>query len=93
MILDGRVGRVDIDNRDMQTAEAVHNGDSEADAIKAYGKRLKIAPSAYMGPEGHYLTLHSADGRYGIRFETDGGRITRYYAGTAEAIEYIEGCE
>ena len=93
MILDGRVGRVDVDNPQTQTTEGVHNGDSEADALRAYGKRLKISPSAYTGPEGHFLTIHSADGKYGFRFEADNGRIVRYYAGTAEAIEYIEGCE
>lgn len=93
MILDGRIGRVDIDNPQTQTTEGVHNGDSEADALRAYGKRLKITASAYTGPEGHFLTMHSADGKYGIRFETYNGRIDRYYAGTAEAIEYIEGCE
>jgi len=37
------------------------------------------------------------DGRfsqcYGIRFETDKGKITMFYAGNYDAIQYVEGCE
>ena len=93
MILNGRVARVDIDNRNTQTVEGIHNGDSEARALSVYGKRMKVTPHAYTGPEGHYLTVRSADGKYGIRFETERGKIVRYYAGRVEAISYIEGCE
>lgn len=93
MILDGRVARVDVDDKTTQTAEGIRNGDSETHALQVYGKRLKIAPSAYAGREAHYLTVNSPNGKYGIRFETDSGKIIRYYAGTAEAIQYIEGCE
>ncbi|MFP5237269.1 MAG: hypothetical protein ACLGSD_15330 [Acidobacteriota bacterium] len=93
MILNGRVARVDVDDKTTHTVEGIRNGDSEPHALKVYGKRMKVTPSAYSGNEGHFLTVHSADGRYGIRFETDSGKIIRYYAGTAEAIQYIEGCE
>lgn len=93
MILNGRVARVDIDNRDTQTVEGVHNGDSEAHARSIYSVRLKVTPHAYTAPEGHYLTMRSADGKYGIRFETDRGKIVRYYAGRVDAISFIEGCE
>src|SRR6266536_1173133 len=47
MILNGRVARVDIDNRDTQTVEGIHNGDSEARARSVYGKRMKVTPHAY----------------------------------------------
>jgi len=93
MILNGRVARVDIDNRDTRTDEGIHNGDSEAHALSVYGKRMKVTPHAYTGPEGHYLTVRAPDGKYGIRFETDKGKIVRYYAGLVDAISYIEGCE
>jgi hypothetical protein len=29
----------------------------------------------------------------GVRFETDKGKITTYYAGKYDAIQYVEGCE
>ena len=32
------------------------------------------------------------DGARGMRFETEDGKVTRFYAGTAEPIEYVEGC-
>ena len=93
MIEDGRVTRVDIDGPDILTVEGVHVGDSETRAKQVYGHKLKVEPHAYTGPEGHYLTMHSSDGRYGIRFETDEGKIVRFYAGRANSIAYIEGCQ
>jgi len=92
MILDGRVARVDVDNTSTRTAEGIHNGDSEARAVQVYGKRLKIEPNHYDPENGHYLTLSSPDRKYGIRFESDNGKITRYYAGTSNAIAFVEGC-
>ena len=39
-----------------------------------------------------YLAMFSGDRHYGIRFETDGERVTEYYVGTAEAVQFIEDC-
>jgi len=50
-------------------------------------------PHHYGGPEGHYLTLTSPDGGLGIRFETNGHSVERWYAGTTEAIGRVEGCQ
>ena len=93
MIVDGRLTRIDVDGPGVPTAEGIQVGDSEAHALKVYGPRLKVEPHAYTGPEGHYLTVRSSSGRYGIRFETDEGKIVMFYAGRFEAIQYIEGCE
>ena len=92
MILDGRVARIDVDSATIPTAQGIKNGDSEARAIQKYGKRLRIQPHCYSPETGHYLTLYSRDRKSGIRFETEDGKITRYYAGTASAILFIEGC-
>jgi hypothetical protein len=92
MIEDGRLARVDVDAPGTPTAEGVQVGDSELRAKRVYGPRLKIEPHAYTGPVGHYLTIRSKDGRYGIRFETDGKKIDNLYAGRMQAVEYIEGC-
>jgi hypothetical protein len=93
MILDGRVARVDIDSASIRTAEGIHIGDFEAHALQVYGTRLKAEPTFYVSDGGHYLTLLSNDRKLGIRFETADGKITRYYAGIANAISFVEGCE
>jgi hypothetical protein len=92
MILDGRVARVDVGNTSTRTAEGIRNGDSEASAVQVYGKRLKIEPNFYDPENGHYLTLRSRDRKYGIRFESDNGTITSFYAGNINAIAFVEGC-
>jgi hypothetical protein len=92
MILNGFVARVDVDNTSTHTAEGIHNGDSEALALQVYGKRLEVEPHHYEPENGHYLTLLSNDRKHGIRFETEDGKIMRYYAGTTEAIALVEGC-
>ena len=93
MIVDGRLARIDVTEPGVPTTKGIQVGDSEAHALKVYGPRLKVEPHAYTRPEGHYLTLRSSNGRYGIRFETDQGKIVMFYAGRFEAVQYIEGCE
>lgn len=93
MVENGRLVRIDVDKPGIATAEGIQVGDSETRAKTVYGSRLKVGPHAYNGPEGHYLTVRSEDGRYGMRFETDGAKIETYYAGLFSAVQYIEGCE
>jgi hypothetical protein len=93
MIIAGKFVRTDIDYPGVSTAEGIQVGDTEALVKKTYGSRVKVEPHAYYGPERHYLTVRSEDGRHGIRFETDGTKIVMYYAGTYKAIQYIEGCQ
>jgi hypothetical protein len=93
MIVDGKFVRTEIDIRGVSTSAGIQVGDSEARVKKVYGSRVKVEPHAYDGPEWHYLTVRSEDGRYGIRFETDGIKVVMFYAGTYKAIQYIEGCQ
>jgi hypothetical protein len=93
MVEHGRVTRIDVTEAAVPTASGIRVGDPEARVMKLYGPKLQVEPHAYDAPEGHYLTLLSADGRYGMRFETYQGRVTGFYAGEAHAIAYIEGCE
>ena len=94
MLLEGRVARIDVlsTNTHTHTTEGIRLGDTEAHAKQVYGTRLRIEPHAYNPDTGHYLTLQSPDGKFGIKFETEDGRITSYYAGTLAAIAQIEGC-
>jgi len=91
MIENGHLVRIDVDKAGVATAEGVQVGDSEEHAKQVYGSRLKIAPHQYT--DGHYLTVRSQSGGNGIRFETDNGKIETFYAGTYEAIQYVEGCQ
>jgi hypothetical protein len=91
MIEDGRLARVDVDGPGISTVEGIQVGDSEEHARQVYGSRLKVEAHAYI-LDGHYLTIRSPDGRYGIRFETEKGRIQRFYAGRYGAVQYTEGC-
>jgi hypothetical protein len=93
MILDDRLARIDVLGPGIFTAAGVQVGDSEARALQVYGSKLKVEPHQYMAPEGHYLTVRSVDNRYGIRFETVNGKITVFYAGRFDAIQFVEGCE
>ena len=93
MLLNGRVARIDIDTDQVFTLSGIGLDATEARVMATYPGRVSVEPHAYIGPAGKYLTLLSRDGRRGIRFETDGGKVTRFYAGTAEAIQLIEGCQ
>jgi hypothetical protein len=93
MIEEGHVTRVDVNRPGISTAEGIKVGDSEARAMRVYGNKLKIEPHYYTAPEGHYLTVLSDNQRYGIRFETDEGKIVSFYAGQRRAIAYVEGCQ
>ncbi len=92
MIIDGNVVRVEVGAPGVATSTGIQVGDSEERVGKVYGTRVKVTDHQYVDT-GHYLTVRSADGRYGVRFETDKGKITMFYAGNYDAIQYVEGCE
>ena len=92
MIIDGHVVRVDVGAPGVKTSAGIQVGDSEAHVRGAYGAKMKVTPHTYID-NGHYLTVRSDDGRYGVRFETENGKVVGFYAGTYKAIQYVEGCE
>jgi hypothetical protein len=91
MIQDSRLVRVDIDGPGSLTAFGIQVGDPESKVRQIYGAKLEIEPNAYDSEE-RYLTFRSKDGRNAVRFETDQGKIGRFYAGRLSAISLIEGC-
>jgi hypothetical protein len=92
MIENGRLVRIDVRRPGVLASEGLQVGDSEVKARKVYGSKMKVTGHKYIDT-GHYLTVGSDDHHYGIRFETDQGRITMFYAGIYEAIQYVEGCQ
>ena len=93
MILDGHLARIDVSTPGVFTSKGAQVGDTEAQVLKIYGDRMKVEPHHYNAPEGHYLTAQSSDGSYGIRFETENGKIDMFYAGSVSAIHFVEGCQ
>lgn len=91
MIIDDHVVRIDVTQRGVPTTKGIRVGDSESKVKRSY-PQLSIEPHAYT-PDGKYLTVHSDDGHLGLRFETEKRRITGFYAGRSDAIQYIEGCD
>jgi hypothetical protein len=93
MLLDGRVARIDVTKRGIETLSGAAVGDLVSKVHALYGGRLRARDHDFGSGEGmQYLTMFSHDHHYGIRFETDGERITEYYVGTGEAVQFIEGC-
>jgi len=93
MILHGLVARVDVDSPLVSTAENIHIGSSEDEVRKAYGADLEVAPSHYDSDEGgKFLTYRPHKKHVVIRFETLDGKVQRFYAGTDEAVQLVEGC-
>ena len=93
MMLDGRVARIDVTKRGIETLSGAAVGDLVSKVYSIYGNRLRASHHDFGAGEGmEYLTMFSSDHRYGIRFETDGERVTEFYVGTSEAVQFIEGC-
>jgi len=93
MLLDGRVARIDVTTRGIPTLSGALVGDLVSRLHSIYGGRLRTSAHDFGSGEGmEYLTMFSGDRHYGIRFETDGERVTEYYVGTSEAVQFIEGC-
>lgn len=92
MIEDGKLARIDVNAPGIPTQTGIQVGDAEARVRQIYGDQLKVTDHKYIDT-GRYLTMRSSNYRYGIRFETDKGKVTTFYAGTYEAIQYVEGCD
>ena len=92
MVIGGTVARVEVDTMAVASVSGAHVGTTEKQLKALYGPRLKVEPHKYLEEKGHYLTLRSTDGRRGIRFETENGRVFRFYAGPWTHLRYVEGC-
>lgn len=68
-------------------------GDTIAEARKAFGDSMTIAPHPYLGDAGSYLSITPKSGqKNGMVFETSGQTITSLRIGDKNSVQYIEGC-
>lgn len=92
MIVGNRVVRIELKGTSrLHTMSGAHIGSSEAELERLYGTRLDVQPHKY-DPQGHTITYRSADGEYGLRFETSRGNVTAIQSGPWEHLHYVEGC-
>lgn len=92
MLLNGRVVRIDVSAPGIRTLSGAAVGDSQREVAQLYGGRLLVTTHFHGVDDSKYLSMYSRDRRLGIRFETDGERITEYYVGTADAVQWATGC-
>lgn len=92
MLIDGRLARIDVEAPRVRTLSGIGLGSTEASIRSTYRGRIEESPHKYGGSESAYLTFHSRSRKHAIRFETEDGKVRYYYAGTAETIQYSEGC-
>ncbi|MGH8447418.1 MAG: DUF6624 domain-containing protein [Solimonas sp.] len=93
MLANGLVVRYDVIAAPIRTARGIGVGNTEAQVIAAYGKAsVGVTAHAYGGVKDHYLTVYSPDRRQALRFEIEGGVVTRYYGGWVKQVAYTEGC-
>ena len=95
MMVKSRVVRIEVHEPGFRAASGATIGDTEARISRLYRKDLSVEPHHYLAEIGHYMTYAPKSGPdrgYGIRFETEGEKVTSFYAGTVEAISWVEGC-
>ena len=92
MLIDGRLARVDVEATRVRTLSGIGLGATEASIRSTYRGRVEESPHKYGGSESAYLTIYSRSRKHAIRFETEHGKVRYFYAGTAETVQYSEGC-
>jgi hypothetical protein len=94
MVSGGRVVRIETEDARYRTASGARVGMAEAEVRAIYGRRLRVEPHPYTGPEGHYLVYRARGEPYGMIVETnpENGRAASIRVGTWEAVQLIEGC-
>lgn len=92
MVEQGIVGRVDVQQGDVATAEGVRIGDTRARVESTYAGRSRAMPHKYT--DGQYLEISPpGDTLHRIIFETNAqGTVLRYRAGKLPQVRYVESC-
>ena len=85
----GVLTQISFSKPGFQTISGIQVGDTEKKVRGVYSGKLKVWDHHYI-ENGHVFSLHSADGKYAIVFDTDGERITSYRVGFLGDIESPE---
>jgi hypothetical protein len=93
MVRHGRVVRIDLRQKALQTVSGLSIGMSE-NQLKTLYKPLSVEPSKYV-QGGHTFIYNSklpAYAPYSMRFETDGKTVNAIRSGKREEVSWVEGC-
>ncbi|HET7488587.1 MAG TPA: hypothetical protein VFJ85_11710 [Acidimicrobiales bacterium] len=93
LVSGGTVASVVVTGGPTATTEGLAIGQTEAEAQRRYGGKLKVTPNDFL-IGGHELTLVPAGADAGFRLvaETDGRRVTALRAGRQPEVGYSDGC-
>ena len=87
MVENGKVTRLETQDRDFLTPSGVGVGSSLAELRKAYGARLIVTENIYSGRD---YFIEAANGN-GMKFHVEDGNVTDLTVG-GSSIRYVEGC-
>ncbi|WP_447525909.1 hypothetical protein [Parasphingorhabdus sp. NYA22] len=95
MIVDGHLGRIEVDTDDYQTRSGAKIGMSEVTVNSIYGSWIQMEHHPYLGKSGSYLVLESRDRRYKMIFETrtpndSGGEFASDLSGGPSPAKQVE---
>ena len=93
MVSNGVVVRFDVsEGGSIKTRSDLGIGDLEDKVLSTLGPAVVIEPHFYGGSKNHYLTVWSAYRESAVRFETENGRVARFYVGLDPQVTLPEGC-
>ncbi|KTC75193.1 hypothetical protein Lbir_0567 [Legionella birminghamensis] len=91
MISKQKIVRININGGTIKTNKGAGIGDTENNVMSLYKNKLITEPHRYDN-KGHYLTFIKHKEPFAIRFETDGQKVVRMYAGQTREVHFVEDC-
>jgi hypothetical protein len=92
MISGGRLVRIETEDPRYHTPSGARTGMSEVELRALYGRRMRVEPHPYMGPEGKYLIVQARSEPLGLIVETWDDRARSIRVGYWRSVQLIEGC-
>jgi hypothetical protein len=90
MVLDGKIGRIDVTGGQYRTTAGAQIGTPEAELQHLY-QRIVTEQDHYTD-EYNQMTVASPDKRRALGFGTDGKVVKDFRVGEPEPVGYVEGC-
>lgn len=93
MVSEGRIVRVDINNKNITTVKGAKIGDTEESIFSLYPGQIRVTKNlSGRGKLLKFIPRDDADRNYRIIFETGNNRVINFRSGQLPQVDYIEGC-